>query len=87
MGLFVGASLLFLTVWMLNSYHDKENENFDDMSDSERRLSISISYLNVLETILWFLCHCLMLFIFKKYGKPLESNEKKLIQMKLTEVF
>lgn len=35
----------------------------------------------------WFAVHCLMLTIFVKYGKPLEDDEKTLIENKLIEKF
>ena len=36
--------------------------------------------------ISWFFVHCLMLTIFVKYGKPMEDDEKTLIENKLLEM-
>ena len=44
-------------------------------------------YMGIGGYVAWFAVHCLMLTIFVKYGKPLEDDEKTLIENKLIEKF
>ena len=50
-------------------------------------MQIAYIYSDVGAYISWFTVHCLMLTIFVKYGKPMEDNEKTLIENKLLEMF
>ena len=59
----------------------------EEDSDAYLRLQIAYIYCDVGANLSWFAVHCLMLTIFVKYGKPMEDNEKTLIENKLLEMF
>ena len=84
-GSFLAAAVITVSAFILGIYKT------DDLKRTDPELSTKIliagTYLSVGGYIAWFVVHCLMLRIFVKYGKPLEDDERTLIENKLTEMF
>ena len=55
----------------------------------EQRLRVEVAciYFNFGGSVAWTFVHLLMLSIFAKYGRPMENDEKTLIENKLIEKF
>ena len=81
---FMIATLIMLSAFILGIF------NTDELLESEPLKNLKIlkagTYLALCGYITWFVVHVLMLRIFYKYGKPLEDDEKTLIENKLVEM-
>ena len=42
---------------------------------------------SIVQTDAWFVCQCIMLYVFIKFGRPVERNAMKLFEKKLMEIY
>ena len=67
---FVATAINLITfmIQMVIEYSDKVDEN------TISRLTIASNILSILGVFFWLIANCLVMVIFVKYGKPLETD-------------
>ena len=51
------------------------------------RLNIVVDVFTILQTLVWDLCQVIMLYVFIKYGQPVEKDSKRLFCKKLEALY
>ena len=90
-GLLCAHLITFLTATILTTISCVLDQlyNFSHKESFERAESYLLGYIYCALTayVAWFIVHILMIAIFVTYGKPVEDDEKTLMENKLVEIF
>ena len=81
------ATIFDVLVLVLQAVETKLHQENDDPSDVKYKLQIAVSVFSLMQTVSWFICQCLMLHVFRKFGRPVEKDSMQLFRTQLETLY
>ena len=83
---FFGAATCDIVIGIVQSVNTRIYRHHGSTNQVER-LNIVVDIFIFLQTIGWFICQCIMLYVFFKFGQPVEKDAMRLFRSKLETIY
>ena len=84
---FLMATIFDVIVLVLQAIETKLHSDSDRPTEVKYRLQIAVNLFSLSQTASWFVCQCLMLHVFRKFGRPVERDAMHLFRTQLETLY